>query len=493
MAEPSHSALHLLGDSTPSHTTQYLATLAACLGGLVMGTGLGYSSPAGPLLMTNTTGETLHLTQQQYDWFISSLNLGGVAGSLGGGLCTNQLGRRPTMLLTGPLSLAGWALIAFGQNFAMLAAGRVLIGASMGATCTAAPTYVGEVASPDIRGALASGHQLMITLGMLLAYFGGIYVSSWRWLAVICGAPNLLYIATVYFTRESPTFLLAKGKMREAAASLQHFRGARYDIEEELQMTKQSLEEGMHTRVTFKEVLKPYILRPFLLCLTVFATVQLSGAGAILLNMAIIFQASGVRLDDNINVVIVGVMQVVATGLSAVLMDRAGRRLLLVLSLSFMSLSLAPNFMSVHCVFPTTGERLGWLPLVSMCVFISSFALGPGPIAWVLLGELLHPRVKEATTGIVTLFSWGLGFVVNLTFLPLEDALGSDGIYLLFAAMALCGLLVIVAGLPETKGKSLQEIAEHFGRPKYDPNKNAVEDDPEVYQGVNPRENHFLK
>ncbi|KAK8739994.1 hypothetical protein OTU49_003307 [Cherax quadricarinatus] len=462
----------LVGDSRISHTAQYLATISVTLGGLLMGTGIGYSSPAGPLLMSNSTeGGSLQLSEDQYNWFSSLMNLGALVGGVLGGFSINRLGRRFTMLVSGPIYLTGWALIGFGQNFATLVAGRMVVGACICATCVVVPTYVGEIASPDIRGILGTSYQFMITLGMLYVYTMGVFVTNWRWLAALSAVPAVPYFLSVIFIHESHTFLLAKGKLEQATASLQHFRGKHYDVQKEINMIQQSLEDAKNNKPSLKEFLRPHNLKPFVLCLIIFVSIQMSGLGPVLFNMSFIFKASGADLDDNVSTAIVGVVQILATALSCVLVDKAGRKLLLIVSAAAVSLSLlalAEYFYMEERNSEWTAKTLGWLPLTSLVIFIAAFSIGLGPVPWVLMGEMFSPRVKSITTGIINMAGWFASFVMTLTFLPLRDVLHDDGVYLLFACVAFCILLVLFLALPETKGMTLQEITAYFGGPKFD-------------------------
>nr|XP_053629114.1 LOW QUALITY PROTEIN: facilitated trehalose transporter Tret1-like [Cherax quadricarinatus] len=321
-------------------TSDMFAVVQFTLGGLLMGTGIGYSSPAGPLLMSNSTeGGSLQLSEDQYNWFSSLMNLGALVGGVLGGFSINRLGRRFTMLVSGPIYLTGWALIGFGQNFATLVAGRMVVGACICATCVVVPTYVGEIASPDIRGILGTSY-VYDNSGDVVRVHDGRVCYKLEMVGGSLAVPAVPYFLSVIFIHESHTFLLAKGKLEQATASLQHFRGKHYDVQKEINMIQQSLEDAKNNKPSLKEFLRPHNLKPFVLCLTIFVSIQMSGLGPVLFNMSFIFKASGADLDDNVSTAIVGVVQILATALSGVLVDKAGRKLLLIVSAATVSLSL---------------------------------------------------------------------------------------------------------------------------------------------------------
>ncbi|XP_037805090.1 solute carrier family 2, facilitated glucose transporter member 8-like isoform X2 [Penaeus monodon] len=252
MVEIQMSTLGLVDEwKKPAHGTQYLAALSASMGAMAVGSAIGYSSPASAALLskppTNTSDNTtsapewlaendhqLSLTPMENNWFAASLSAGALVGCVVAGFSLNTLGRKGTMLASLVPLMLGWALIGFAQNIGMLVTGRVLCGLCTGITSLVCPTYTTEYASKDIRGALGSGFQLFITIGILYAYLFGAVVESWRWLVLVCAVVGGIYFLLAIFIKESPTFLLSKGKEEEARASMQYFRGTACDISPEV-------------------------------------------------------------------------------------------------------------------------------------------------------------------------------------------------------------------------------------------------------------------
>ncbi|XP_071549837.1 trehalose transporter 1-like protein [Panulirus ornatus] len=464
--EDSRSTSSLVEGSSVALTTQYLTAASATVGALAVGTVLGYSSPAGAQLLANSTDGSLHLTTTENMWFSSSMNLGALLGGPVGGVSLNILGRRGTMLASVLPYIVGWLLIAFARNVSMLITGRVVTGFCAGVTSLVVPTYIGEYASASVRGTLGSGFQLMVTIGVLYSYALGAVVSTWQVLAGLCIIPPVIYFICMLFSKESPSFLLSKGKEEQAAASLQFFRGKDYNIQTELDMMRESIEDARQNKTSIRDLLKPYILKPLMISLSLMFFQQFSGVNPVLFNLTTIFSDSGSSISDDVSSISIGAVQVVATFLAALLMDRAGRKLLLIVSSSIMALSLVSlgEFFYLKMEDKKWAiENLGWLPLVSLIVFITVFSLGYGPIPWLMLGELFPPNIKETAAGVATMVNWTLSFVATLTFVPLESAIGDHGVYWFFSSVCVINLIFCVTFVPETKGKTLEEINAYFG------------------------------
>lgn len=486
MAEIQMSSLGLVDEwRKPAHRTQYLAALSASMGAMAVGSAIGYSSPASAALLakppTNTSENTtsvpewlaendhqLTLTPMENNWFAASLSAGALVGCVIAGFSLNTLGRKGTMLASLVPLMLGWALIGFAQNIGMLVTGRVLCGLCTGITSLVCPTYTTEYASKDIRGALGSGFQLFITIGILYAYLFGAVVESWRWLVLVCAAVGGVYLLLAMFIKESPTFLLSKGKEEEARQSMQYFRGKSYDIEPEMKALKESLEEAAKNKVSLSDLREPYILKPLAITLALMVFQQLAGVNAVIYNINLIFQASGTSISDDLSSIIVGIVQVIATAAGSLLIDRAGRKLLLCFSAFTMSVSIVS--LGVFFYIKSSNESfaqefLGWLPLTSLMIFISAFSIGYGPIPWVMMGELFYPNVKEAAGSMATTLNWTFVFIVTFVFAPLQDAIHDYGAYWLFGGLCAVNFLFCVLFVPETKGRTLQETMAHFGGP----------------------------
>ncbi|XP_027221001.2 facilitated trehalose transporter Tret1 [Penaeus vannamei] len=469
MAEQGMSSADLVNNARPARATQYIAALSATMGALCFGTALGYSSPAGILLTSNSTDSSLQLTTVENSWFSSSVNLGALVGGPIGGLCINAIGRRGTLLAVFPFFFGSWTIIVFAQNFAMLLVGRIIAGLCTGVMCISAPTYIGEFASADIRGMLGSGFQLMVVIGILYAYVFGAFINSWQILAVVCAVPTLIFCVLMVFSKESPSYLLSKGKDKEAQEAMQYFRGPDYNIQPEMQMLKQILEDSKANKASFSDLKQAYILKPLLIALALMLFQQLSGINAVIFNLKTIFADSGTDLSDDVSSIIVGLVQVLATAFASVLMDKAGRKFLLIISAAAMIVSLVS--LGVFFYLKDNGDvsALGWLPITSLIIYIASFSIGYGPIPWIMMSELFSANVREAAGSLSTMTNWTLAFIVTYFFESIQEAIHEYGVYWLFGGICAVNLAFCVLVVPETKGKTLQEITALFGGPTTSP------------------------
>lgn len=441
----------------PARLIQYFTVFSVTLGSFSFGTSIGYTSPAVPMMNETLTSEGEEM------WFNSIINMGAMAGGPMGGLLINVMGRKGTMLGSVVLSLSAWLLIIFGKNFAALLSGRIIGGLFMGMTSLVVPTYIGEIASADIRGTLGSGFQLMTVSGVLFAYLVGAVITDWRMLAVVCGVPVAIYGVLAFFVKESPTYLLKKGKEKEAREALQTLRGKEYNIESEFKMLCDKQEWLNRNQVTLRDLKQPHILKPVIICLMIMFFQQASGINAVIFNLGTIFKEAGVGLSENISVIIVGAVQVVATAISTPLIDRAGRKILLTGSAAFMAISHVA--LGLFFYLKEQGDAPGWLPLASLMLFIGAFSLGYGPIPWVLMGEMFSLEVRAPASGLATLTNWGVAFIITLTYDNMKTAMHEYGTFWFFGAVCTLSTIFCVTVLPETKGKTVQEIVAYFGGP----------------------------
>ncbi|XP_071542331.1 facilitated trehalose transporter Tret1-like isoform X2 [Panulirus ornatus] len=442
------------------------------MGAMAVGAAIGYSSPATAAFRChnsteNDTSGDLYLTEEERGWFAGTLSIGALLGCMLAGLSINNIGRRGTMLVSVLPLMVGWLLIGLAENLAMLICGRLLCGLCTGISSLVVPTYTTEYASKDIRGALGSGFQLFVTVGILYAYVLGTVV-EWRLLAAICAALGLIFLLLAAFLKESPNYLLAKGKEKQARKSMQYFRGQTYNIDKEMAELKLFLEESCKAKVSLWDLTTPYILKPLLITLALMIFQQLAGVNAVIYNIIIIFKDSGINMSEDVSTIIVGIVQVLATAASAFLIDRIGRKFLLSLSSGVMSVSimaLGVFFFEKSQDQEWAASYLGWLPLTSLMVFISAFSIGYGPIPWLMMGELFYPSVKEVAGSIATTINWTCVFIITFTFEPLQDALGDYGVYWLFGSFCAINFVFCVTLVPETKGRTLQETTAYFGGP----------------------------
>ncbi|XP_064080101.1 solute carrier family 2, facilitated glucose transporter member 6-like isoform X1 [Macrobrachium nipponense] len=454
----------------PSQRTQIFSALSATLAGLAHGTVTTYTSPAGPKLQNPVSplDGDLRLSKLEYDFFSSSICLAGAVGALCFGYVMNKWGRKISLMVTAAVITIGFAMIAAGPNFPVLMIGRLLTGFGQGGALLTVPSYIGEIVAPNIRGALAACFSVMINFGNLWAYVFGAIIPSWRWFTGVNAIPALLCFVCVCFIKESPQFLLLKQKPEEARKTLQYFRGEECDINDEFDKMEKFVEELKQNRGSFKDLLLPHNFKPAAICFMVLFLDQASGIMPLLLNLRTIFTEASASVSDDLSSIITGIVQCLACVFSVFVIDKTGRKPLLIMSSAVMCLSLVAlgdYFYLKEESSEWARATLGWLPLTCLVLFMSAMNGGFFPVLYVLMGELITPEARGIAGGIAIMLSSVSGFAVSITFHPMQEAMGMYGVYWFYGSMCFGALLFAVVVVPETKGKTMQQIASYFNNP----------------------------
>ncbi|KAL2782229.1 solute carrier family 2, facilitated glucose transporter member 6 isoform 2 [Daubentonia madagascariensis] len=398
----------------------FLATFAAVLGNFSFGYALVYTSPVIPAL-EHSLDPDLHLTKSQASWFGSVFTLGAAAGGLSAMVLNDLLGRKLSIMFSAVPSAAGYALMAGAHGLWMLLLGRMLTGFAGGLTAACIPVYVSEIAPPGVRGALGATPQLMAVFGSLSLYALGLLL-PWRWLAVAGEAPVLTMILLLSIMPNSPRFLLSRGKDEEALQALAWLRGTNTDVQWEFEQIQDNIRR-QSSRVSWAEARDPHIYRPVIIALLMRLLQQLTGITPILVYLQPIFDSTAVLLPPQDDAAIVGAVRLLSVLIAALTMDLAGRKVLL---------------------------------------FISGYAMGWGPITWLLMSEILPLRARGMASGLCVLVSWLTAFVLTKSFLLVVGAFGLQVPFFFFAAICLVNLVFTGCCVPETKGRSLEQIESFF-------------------------------
>ncbi|XP_008153547.2 solute carrier family 2, facilitated glucose transporter member 8 isoform X2 [Eptesicus fuscus] len=459
------------GGSVPRGRRVFLAAFAAALGPLSFGFALGYSSPAIPSLR-RAAPPAPRLSDAAASWFGAIVTLGAAAGGVLGGWLVDRAGRKLSLLICTVPFVAGFAVITAAQEVWMLLGGRLLTGLACGVASLVAPVYISEIAYPEVRGLLGSCVQLMVVTGILLAYLAG-WILEWRWLAVLGCVPPSFMLLLMCCMPETPRFLLTQHKHQEALAAARFLWGSEQGWEEPPVGAE-------HQGFQLAQLRRPGIYKPFAIGIFLMVFQQLSGINAVMFYAETIFEEAKFK-DSSLASVIVGVIQVLFTAGAALVMDRAGRRLLLALSGVVMVLSTSAfgtyfklmqgspsNSSHVDLLAPVSMEPadpsvgLAWLAVGSMCLFIAGFAVGWGPIPWLLMSEIFPLHAKGVATGVCVLTNWLMAFLVTIEFSSLMEVLRPYGAFWLASAFCVASVLFTWLCVPETKGKTLEQITAHF-------------------------------
>ncbi|KAF0876104.1 GTR6 protein, partial [Crocuta crocuta] len=478
----------------PRNKRVFLATFAAVLGNFSFGYALVYTSPVIPALELSLDPD-LRLTKTQASWFGSIFTLGAAAGGLSAMVLNDLLGRKLSIMFSAVPSAAGYALMAGAHSFWMLLLGRTLTGFAGGLTAACIPVYVSEIAPPGVRGALGATPQLMAVFGSLSLYALGkrrlLTPSSpaglllpWRWLAVAGEGPVLVMTVLLSFMPNSPRFLLSRGRDAEALRSLAWLRGADTDIRWEFSQIQDNVQR-QSTRVSWAEARSPHVYRPILIAVLMRFLQQLTGITPILVYLQPIFESTAVLLPPKDDAAIVGAVRLFSVLIAALTMDLAGRKVLLFVSATIMFAAnltlglyvhfspkpLAPNSTVGMESVPLGGTEqplatptsyLTLVPLVATMLFIMGYAMGWGPITWLLMSEILPLKARGVASGLCVLVSWLTAFALTKSFLLVVNAFGLQVPFFFFAAICLANLLFTGCCVPETKGRSLEQIESFF-------------------------------
>ncbi|NXF09687.1 GTR6 protein, partial [Smithornis capensis] len=469
----------------------YLAVFAAVLGNFTFGFALVYPSPVIPALEAHPS-PALRLDQHTAPWFGSVFTLGAAAGGLSTMLLNDCLGRKLSIMFSALPSAVGFALMAGAQRVWMLLLGRVLTGYAGGVTSAAIPVYISEISHPGVRGMLGACPQIMAVLGSLVLYALGKYlrvwrgketlglVLDWRWLAVAGEVPVLTMIILLCFMPNSPRFLLSQGKEKEALGSLCWLRGSDTDYAQEYEQIKDSVRKQSR-RVSCAEIKDPFIYKPILIAGVMRFLQQLSGVTCILVYLQSIFKKTSVILKPEYDAALVGLVRLFSVAIAAVSMDKAGRKILLFVSAGVMLVSNLTMGIYIHFMPASQNGTIAnktlvssdnlpaeptnyitLIPLLATMFFIMGYALGWGPITWLLMSEILPLKARGVASGLCVIVSWLTAFTLTQSFLPVVNTFGLQVPFLFFAVISAGNIFFTGCCVPETKGRSLEQIEAFF-------------------------------
>nr|CAD7205691.1 unnamed protein product [Timema douglasi] len=445
-------------DTRSRKLPQYLAALSAAVGGFLLGTVLGWSAPAVPIIERE-----FDATSGQIGLIGSLATLGGAVIMLPMAFMLDKFGRKLVMLGLILPFIAGWFVLAFIYAIPGYYVGRFITGLCGAGYCVAVPIYTSEIAEKDIRGRLGVFFQLMVVLGILFAYVIG-YSDDILVMSLVCGLLPIVFGVIFFFMPESPLFLLMKEYPEQAKLSLQWFRGKQYDISEEMTDMKNFIDESKKKDSSIKELWNAKAARKgLLISIGLMFCQQLSGINVIIFYSVSIFKLAGSKMSPLLAAIILALIQVVSTVVAAATVDRAGRKILLIVSHAVMGLCLIGlgvffTFVGDNKKEEHESKSLGFLALVAVGIYICAFSLGSGPLPWAMLGELLAPEVKGIAGSVSACINWVLAFVVSFTFPLMADNLGVHITFWIYAVLCFLGTAFIVFFVIETKGKTLDEI-----------------------------------
>lgn len=400
-------------------------------------------------------------------WIGSFVTLGAMLTCIPYGMVCDTIGRRGALLLLIIPYSIGWALIIWAKTLLMLYIGRFVTGMAAGACCVAAPLYINEIATKEIRGNLGSYFQLMVTMGIFFAYLIGKFMIPFYY-TIVCAVFPFLFFILFVFQPESPFYSIKKRRYNDAQNALTILRGPSYDIDKEMRSIIATVEDNDANNISlYVDLNQTHNLKAYIIVLSLMFFQQFSGINAIIFYTSDIFVISESKLDPKTGAIIVGVFQVIATFISSLFVDKLGRKLLLICSTFVMAFSIIflglfftiKNRQIVSNEFVTT---LSFLPLISLSSFIVMFSIGLGPIPWTISGEMFKCNLKSFAAASAGTLNWFLAFLVTKFFLNLKTEIGIDILFYIFGLICFCGSLFIYVCVPETKNKTIDEIQEEL-------------------------------
>lgn len=382
---------------------------------------------------------------------------GTVIGAIFGGIPTNSLGRKNTLIIIGVLyfvSAVGSALVNDPVSFALF---RFLGGLGVGASTIAAPAYVSEIAPADQRGKLVSLYQFNIVLGILIAFLSNYLLRNtgaqpWRWMVGVEAIPALIYILFVVFIPRSPRWLIAKGREKEAQKVL-HIINPEINASDKLAEIRHQAESEKTGENIF---MKKYRF-PLILAFLVAFFNQLSGINAFLYYAPRIFESAGLGESTALlSSIGIGVVNLLFTLLGVFLIDRLGRKQLML----FGSIGYIISLSLVAAAFFLDWGGL-WVPAF-LFLFIASHAVGQGAVIWVFISEIFPNKLRASGQAFGSSTHWVLAAIIPSMIPFLFSSIGPGYVFAFFAFMMLLQLFFVIFMMPETKGKTLEELSEEL-------------------------------
>lgn len=401
----------------------------------------------------------------------AAVPLGAMVAASVAGPITDRFGRRSVLMAAAFLFAVGALMAAIINTVMLLIVARFLLGIAIGMAAVAAPLYIAECAPLKSRGAMVSTYQLAITVGILVSYLTGVVIDDeaakgmWRIMFGLGIVPGVLFLAGLALLPESPRWLVRQQRTQEARASLARLRGPAADVDGEVAEMVRSVATELNKPVGYGALLDPAVRPALIVGVGLFFLQQLSGINAVIYYAPDIFSHAGFDSTRTqlLATIGVGVVNVATTVLAMFLIDRLGRRPLLVVG--FLGAAVTMLVIALGVVFPKVVPS--WLIIAMLLLYIASFALAIGPLPHLLMSEIFPLRVRGPGMSMASLSNWGFNFVVVFTFPLMLAGPGLAFTFTLFALICLGGLVFTLTRVPETTGHSLEAIERHLmsGRP----------------------------
>jgi SP family galactose:H+ symporter-like MFS transporter len=449
----------------------YLVTVVGALGGFLFGYDTGVISGAELYLKTSFS-----LGNGTEELAVSAVLIGAVIGAIIGGRLGDILGRKLMILIIAVIFTAGAIVTALSPSIWFFIALRIIVGIALGAVSVLSPIYISEMAPPRLRGALVTVNQFLLTIGIVSAYavdlaFASAHM-SWPPMFAVAAIPAIILFIGMFFLPDTPRWYASKGRWEKADHTADRLSPKIQTKISEMDGLHKSIQETKSAKPT--DLFKPGLRVALIVGVGLAILQQFVAINTIIYYAPTIFGYAGYKSATGaiLATVIVGIVNVVSTLLAIFLMDRLGRRLLLLIGIGGMALMLA----ALGVIFMIGPSSVGVLVLIVLLVYIVSFAISLGPVYWVMSSEIFPNRLRGTGSSISTACNWGANLLISVTFLSMVAALGKPitfWIYMIFAIVAFFFVLFLV---PETKGKRLEQIEAYWNNGREWPEESNQQD-----------------
>ncbi|MFQ6660700.1 hypothetical protein Gotur_029115 [Gossypium turneri] len=451
----------------------FAAALLASATSILLGYDIGVMS--GAIIFIK---ENIHISTIEVEILVGSLNVCSLFGSLLAGKTSDLIGRRLTIVLAASTFLVGAVLMGFAPSYPFLMAGRVIAGVGVGYSLMIAPVYTTELSPATSRGFLTSLPELFITLGILFGYLSNYFLAglpnriNWRIMVGIAGAPAAAIGLGVLAMPESPRWLVMKGRYGEAKKIIQKISHTMEEAEsrfQEIKMAASRLDSENSSQFSGKGVWKELLLTPspslrriLIAAVGINFFMQASGNDAVVYYSPQVFKAAGIHNKRHLFgiTVIMGLSKTFFVLVSALFLDRFGRRPLLLLGtlgmvFSLVGLGLGSKFLAENNGKPTWAIVLS---IIAVCAFLSFFSIGIGPITWVYSSEIFPMKYRAQGTSVAISVNRLVSGGVAMSFLTIANKITFARVFFILAGIMTMATIFFYFLLPETKGKTLEEI-----------------------------------
>ena len=432
----------------------YFISIIAAMGGLMFGFDIAIISGAVPFIQPYFGWNELEL-----GWSVSSLILGAVIGAFGVGFPADKYGRKKVLIVVALFFAITCFLTAITNVSGIFIAARIFGGLAVGAASVLSPMYIAEISPPGKRGMLVSVYQLAITTGILISYLVNYALhdidNNWRWMFASGIIPSVLFFIGLFFIPESPRWLFITGKREEAYNVLAKVGGSELAKKEMIEIEKSIMDTSKSSR--FRDLLLPGKRRILIVAFFLAFFVQVSGINTVVEYAPKILLAAGIDIKNALlQTSLIGIINFIFTLVAIVLIDKAGRRKLYLFGSMGMTVALLMLALSFHFQFT------GIISLIFIMLFCAFFASCIGPVFWTLVSEIFPNRIRGKGVSFASFTQWIFNFLVVLLFPHFLSMIGGEGTFMFLAMMSFLQWLFTYFYVPETKGRSLEEIEEDW-------------------------------